>query len=65
MPANFPGRSPIDAAACCVVASSSATDKEYVEQARKKAAGSLRRMTVFVRHENVGRLLKFFGYRLD
>jgi extradiol dioxygenase family protein len=33
--------------------------------ARKKAAGSLRRMTVFVRHENVGRLLKFFGYRLE
>ena len=37
----------------------------YRKLARKEAAGSLRRMTVFVRHENVGRLLKFFGYRLE
>jgi hypothetical protein len=33
--------------------------------ARKKGSGSLRRMTVFVRHENVLRLLEFLGYQLE
>ena len=28
-------------------------------------SSSLRRMTVFVRHENVVRLLEFLGYRLE
>jgi hypothetical protein len=37
----------------------------YRKLARKKGSGSLRRMTVFVRHENVVRLLEFFGYRLE
>jgi hypothetical protein len=31
--------------------------------ARRKGIGSLRRITVFVRHENVVRLLAFFGYQ--
>jgi hypothetical protein len=33
--------------------------------ARHKGSGSLRRVTVFVRHENVVRLLEFLGYRLE
>jgi hypothetical protein len=37
----------------------------YRKLARKKGGGSLRRMTVFVRHENVVRLLEFVGYRLE
>jgi hypothetical protein len=37
----------------------------YRKLARKKGIGSLRRITVFVRHENVIRLLEFFGYRLE
>jgi hypothetical protein len=37
----------------------------YRKLARKKGSGSLRRITVFVRHENVLRLLEFFGYRLE
>jgi hypothetical protein len=37
----------------------------YRKLARKKGSGSLRRMTVFVKHENVVRLLEFFGYRLE
>jgi hypothetical protein len=37
----------------------------YRKLARKKGIGSLRRMTVFVRHENVVRLLKFLGYCLE
>jgi hypothetical protein len=37
----------------------------YRKLARKKGSGSLRRMTVFVRHENVVRLLEFFGYQLE
>jgi hypothetical protein len=37
----------------------------YRKLARKKASGSLRRMTVFVRHENVVRLLEFLGYCLE
>jgi hypothetical protein len=34
----------------------------YRKLARKKGSGSLRRITVFVRHENVVRLLEFLGY---
>jgi len=30
-----------------------------------KGIGFLRRITVFVRHENVVRLLEFFGYCLE
>jgi hypothetical protein len=37
----------------------------YRKLARRKGSGSLRRITVFVRHENVVRLLKFLGYRLE
>jgi hypothetical protein len=37
----------------------------YRKLARKKGIGSLRRITVFVRHENVVRLLRFLGYCLE
>jgi hypothetical protein len=37
----------------------------YRKLARRKGSGSLRRITVFVRHENVVRLLGFFGYSLE
>jgi hypothetical protein len=37
----------------------------YRRLAGKKGSGSLRRMTVFVRHENVVRLLEFLGYCLE
>jgi hypothetical protein len=33
--------------------------------ASRRGSGYLRRITVFVRHENVGRLLAFLGYRLE
>jgi hypothetical protein len=37
----------------------------YRKLARRNGSGSLRRITVFVRHENVVRLLEFLGYRLE
>jgi hypothetical protein len=37
----------------------------YRKLARRKGSGSLRRITVFVRHENVVRLLQFLGCRLE
>jgi hypothetical protein len=37
----------------------------YRKLARKKGSGSLLRITVFVRHENVVRLLEVLGYRLE
>jgi hypothetical protein len=37
----------------------------YRKLAKKKGSGSLCRITVFVRHENVVRLLKFLGYQLE
>jgi hypothetical protein len=37
----------------------------YRKLARRKGCGSLRRMTVFVMHENVVRLLDFLGYCLE
>jgi hypothetical protein len=37
----------------------------YRKLARRKGSGSLHSMTVFVRHENVVRLLKFLGYCLE
>jgi hypothetical protein len=37
----------------------------YRKLAGKKGSGSLRRITVFVRYENVVRLLDFLGYRLE
>jgi hypothetical protein len=37
----------------------------YRKLARKKGIGSLRRITVFVRYENVVRLLEFLGYCLE
>jgi hypothetical protein len=37
----------------------------YRKLARRKGSGSLRRITVFVRHENVLRLLAFLGYCLE
>ena len=33
--------------------------------AKRRGIGSLCRLTVFVRHENVVRLLKFLGYCLE
>jgi hypothetical protein len=37
----------------------------YRKLARKKGSGFLRRITVFVRHENVVRLLEFLGYPVE
>jgi len=37
----------------------------YRKLARSKGSGAIRCITVFVRHENVVRLLEFFGYRLE
>jgi hypothetical protein len=37
----------------------------YRKLARRKASGSLHRITVFVRYENVFRLLQFLGYCLE
>ena len=37
----------------------------YRKLARRKGSGSLRRITVFVRYENVVRLLGFLGYQLE
>lgn len=37
----------------------------YRKLARRKGSGSLRRLTVFVKHENVLRLLEFLGYCLE
>ena len=37
----------------------------YRKLARRKGIGSLHCITVFVRHENVLRLLEFLGYCLE
>jgi hypothetical protein len=37
----------------------------YRKLAKRKGSGSLHSITVFVRYENVVRLLEFFGYRLE
>ena len=37
----------------------------YRRLAKRKGSGSLHSITVFVRHENVVRLLEFLGYRLE
>ena len=37
----------------------------YRKMAKKKGSGSLRRITVFVRHENLVRFLRFLGYCLE
>jgi hypothetical protein len=37
----------------------------YRKLAGRKGSGSLRRISVFIRHENAVRLLEFFGYRLE
>ena len=37
----------------------------YRKLAKRKGSGFLRRITVFVRHENVVRLLEFLGYCLE
>lgn len=37
----------------------------YRRLAKMKGRGHLRRLTVFVRHENVIRLLEFLGYRQE
>ena len=37
----------------------------YRKLAKRKGSGSLRRITVFVRYENVLRLLEFLGYCLE
>ena len=37
----------------------------YRKRAKRKGGGPLRRITVFVRHENAFRLLGYLGYRLE
>jgi len=37
----------------------------YRKLAKRKSSSSLRRITVFVRYENVVRLLEFLGYCLE
>jgi len=37
----------------------------YRKLAKRKGSGHLRRITVFVRHENVVRLFEFLGYQLE
>jgi hypothetical protein len=37
----------------------------YRKLAKRNGSGSLRRITVFIRHENVVRLLEFLGYCLE
>jgi len=37
----------------------------YRRLAKIRGRGHLRRLTVFVRHENVVRLLEFLGYRVE
>jgi hypothetical protein len=37
----------------------------YRKLAKRKGSGSLRSITVFVRHENVVRLLRLLGYCLE
>jgi hypothetical protein len=37
----------------------------YRRLARIRGRGHLRRLTVFIRHENVVRLLEFLGYRQE
>jgi len=37
----------------------------YRKLARMRSRGHLHRLTVFVRHENVLRLLEFLGYRVE
>ncbi len=37
----------------------------YRRMAKMRGRGHLHRLTVFVRHDNVVRLLEFLGYRLD
>jgi hypothetical protein len=37
----------------------------YRRLAKMRGRGNLRRLTVFVRHENVVRLLKFLGYHQE
>jgi hypothetical protein len=39
--------------------------RTYRKLAKRKGGGPLRRVTVFVRHENALRLLGFLGYRLE
>ena len=39
--------------------------RTYNKLARRKGSGYLRSITVFVRHENVVRLLEFLGYRVE
>jgi len=37
----------------------------YRKLAKRKCSGSLHHITVFVRYENVVRLLEFLGYRVE
>jgi hypothetical protein len=37
----------------------------YRRLAKMRGRGQLRRLTVFIRHENVVRLLEFLGYRQE
>ncbi len=39
--------------------------RSYRKLAKRKGSGSLRCITVFVRYENVVRLLEFLGYQLE
>jgi hypothetical protein len=40
-------------------------ESRYRKLAKRKGSGSLHSITVFVRHENVVRLLDFLGYQLE
>jgi hypothetical protein len=37
----------------------------YRKLAKMRGRGNLRRLTLFVRHKNVGRMLEFLGYRQE
>ena len=41
------------------------TRRIYRRLAKMRSRGSLHRLTVFIRHENVVRLLEFLGYRQE
>jgi hypothetical protein len=38
---------------------------DYMRLAKMRGRGHLRRLTVFIQHENVVRLLEFLGYRQE
>jgi hypothetical protein len=51
--------------ACLLLRDAFKIRRIYRKLARRKGSGSLRRITVFVKYENVVRLLRFLGYCLE